>query len=403
MAELTAINGTNKKNLQLKSNIKPGVLEFNYDILKDALQSRLGEYKSLVVTEDTLDGCKNAKSELVSFRTTLENFRKEKKGECEKPIKEFDRQVKDLIGMVTDAEKPLDKSLDVFAEKARQKKKEFAGKHIAEAAEAHGLREPFAKRILLKKEFLNASITQKAVKADINAQAEALRREQDEYDKNLSVIRETVDSENSRIQIKMDPEEYISEFERGTDILSVIKKIKKRADDIFRQEARLEKERLEKERLENERIEKELLEKKQLAMGHQKEVSMDDTEDGHQQMKTAASQCAISPSPVFSDTEGRDAQSFDTDNIVYNISQFTDEFILPAEIEVEKSAEGSTGEKSGNSDNSAGPADAEMPFQKEKVFEVKFCVKGGFSTLRSLNNYLKEKGIEFSVDSQREI
>ena len=54
------------KDLVLKSTVIPAVMGFNYDQLNDQLDILLDDYRNLVVTDDTLQGCKNGKKELVS-------------------------------------------------------------------------------------------------------------------------------------------------------------------------------------------------------------------------------------------------------------------------------------------------------------------------------------------------
>lgn len=69
------------KDLVLKSTVIPAVMGFNYDQLNDQLDILLDDYRNLVVTDDTLQGCKNAKSgkrrALLSFpplRTVRDSF-----------------------------------------------------------------------------------------------------------------------------------------------------------------------------------------------------------------------------------------------------------------------------------------------------------------------------------------
>ena len=85
------------EKLTLKSNIQPAVMSFNLQEIKSNLDARLEDYRKLVVTEDSLAGCKNASRELASFRNRLDEFRKTQKKEAEKPINTFEKEVKDLI------------------------------------------------------------------------------------------------------------------------------------------------------------------------------------------------------------------------------------------------------------------------------------------------------------------
>lgn len=383
MAEVmeTTQAGSVMAELTIESSVKPCVLDFNYIELKKVLEQRLKDYEHLIVTDDSLDGCKNAKKELVSFRTGLENFRKEKKSEAEKPIKEFDRHVKELEDMVVKVEKPLDKSLDVYAELVRQKKKAFAEKHIAAAEETYGLRRKFADRLVLKKEFLNVSVTQKSVRADIIAQAETLKREQDEYDKNIAVIRETVESENAKILVKLAADDFVSEFEDGADVLDVLRKIKKQADNIFAQEKKMETERLEKERQEEERLAREKLEEERLAAAEKNVASTEEDILAQPQCQTGYSYGMPADTGCYMDLSG-----------------FDDEDSIPPAMP-KADADEATQEQ-----NIPCPSETASDRKtSEKSFEVIFRVKGKFSTLKQLNDFIKDHGIVYETLSQKQI
>lgn len=181
------------EKLTLNSNIQPAVMSFNLQEIKSNLDARLEDYRKLVVTEDSLAGCKNASRELASFRNRLDEFRKTQKKEAEKPINTFEKEVKDLIEQVKEAEKPLNDALEVYSEKERQKKRDFAKSKFKEAAEQIGLRPEYCAMFVSKKEFTNVNTTLKSIREDVQAQAEALRQKQDEHDRNIALIQETVE------------------------------------------------------------------------------------------------------------------------------------------------------------------------------------------------------------------
>ena len=236
------------KDLVLKSTVIPGVMGFNYDQLNDQLDILLDDYRNLVVTDDTLQGCKNAKKELVSLRTRLEEFRKEKKSEAEKPVKLFDSQCKELSKKIILVEDTLGKSLDVYAEADRQKKRKYALDCIESVAIHNELRPEYKRRFTVKQTFTNVTTTLKSIREDIEQQAVYLKKVQDEYDKNISLIKETVSSENERIMIKLCEDDFISEFSDGKDIREVLRKIKRQAENILLQEQEMERRRIEEEK-----------------------------------------------------------------------------------------------------------------------------------------------------------
>jgi ElaB/YqjD/DUF883 family membrane-anchored ribosome-binding protein len=88
------------------------VIEFNFDEIKAALTEKLTEYSNLVVTEETVPGCKSSQKELSTIRRKLDDYRKEVKKEVKKPIDAFEDQCKELIGMVEDLKEESFKAME---------------------------------------------------------------------------------------------------------------------------------------------------------------------------------------------------------------------------------------------------------------------------------------------------
>ena len=373
---------TTENALVLRSSIRPAEMHFNGPEIRKMLDAKLNEYRSLVVTEDTQAGCKNAKRELASFRVELDKFRKSQKKEAMEPIDAFENEVKDLIEMVEKVEKPLNDALDVFDEKERQKKKAFAEKKIAEASEAHGLRHEYASRMVVKKDFMNLTKTLKAIKEDMESQAEALERQQAEHDRNVELIRETVEAENARISVKLDPSEFLDDFNRTDDVLETIRRIKKRAENIYQQEKKLEEERLERERKEKEQLVHERAEKER------QEREREEREcraAGEAAAKPELADAMVIP-PDLMDTSADTSVNEEKASAVPLTS-------TPAASTIPTSVPGTA--------YSTISPEATMPFEKtEPVYEVTFRVTGGFGVLRELNNYLKMNKISYEILSQ---
>lgn len=380
--------------LTLKSEIKPAEMGFNAAEIRTLLDRRLNEYRQLVVTEDTQKGCKNAKSELASFRVKLDKFRKEKKKEAMEPIDSFDKEVNELIEMVQKVEKPLNDALDVYEEKERQKKRAFAEKKISEAAEAHGLRPEYATRMVVKKDFMNLTKTLKSIKEDVEAQAAALEKQQAEHDRNIALVRETVETENARISIKLDAAEFLEDFEKTDDILETIRRIKRRAENIFQQEKRLEEERLERERLEKERLERERQEQERLEREKAERERLEQMNREHEafamQNHASTERPAIHDADVFDiPPELYDHEEWDQEksnkspDVNMNSCSACNDKIIPSDIETS--------------------SDRPALEKRESIFEVSFRVRGNFAILRELNNYLKGNGIEHEVVEQKKI
>ena len=375
--------------LTLKSEIQPAVMTFNFQEIQTILDARLDLYRNLVVTEDSLQGSKNAKKELVSFRNGLDEFRKEKKAEALKPINEFDNQIHALIEKVEEVEKPLDASLDVYAEKERQRKRDLAEQCFAEETKKLGLRPEYASQFELKKGYTNVTTSLKSIREDVKAQAEALKLRQDAHDQNISLVKETVEAENGRLKVKLDPAEFLDEFERTDDVLGTIRKIKKRAENIFQQEKKLEEERLERERREKERLERERAEKERQEREREERERRAAEEAAAKAEAEAAKQDppgAMVIPPELLDTATDSAVNEEKASEV-PLTSTPDASTIPTSVP-------------GTAYSTVSP-DMAMPFEKtEPVYEVTFRVTGGFGVLRELNTFLKNNNISYEVLKQ---
>lgn len=393
------------EKLTLNSNIQPAVMSFNLQEIKSNLDARLEDYRKLVVTEDSLAGCKNASRELASFRNRLDEFRKTQKKEAEKPINTFEKEVKDLIEQVKEAEKPLNDALEVYSEKERQKKRDFAKSKFKEAAEQIGLRPEYCAMFVSKKEFTNVNTTLKSIREDVQAQAEALRQKQDEHDRNIALIQETVETEDARIQVKLSHEEFMEEYERTDDVLGVIRKIKKRAEDIFQQEKRLEEERLERERKEKERLEQERLRREQEEQERMKQEQLE--MERQERERLAAEEAASKSAAETAETGNAQTDVPDMGEAITIPSELFDSIATPVSAVLDKretpSMAAPGGTCAGETGREVAAAENAPDVKIEKQFEVTFRVTGGFDALRTLNQYLKEKGIAYQVLEQKKL
>jgi len=76
------------------------IINMNYEEVKASLIETTEKYKGIVVTEEGLKDCKATQKELAGVRNKIDDYRKAIKREMEKPIKSFEGQCKELIGLV---------------------------------------------------------------------------------------------------------------------------------------------------------------------------------------------------------------------------------------------------------------------------------------------------------------
>ena len=183
--------------IQIKEFVKP-IITINYEDLTKQLDAFLNEYKGLVVTEETLKGCKAAQKELAGLRNDIEKYRKEKKREAEQPIKEFEAQCKALVGLIADVETPIKEGITHFDNQRREEKRERAKAIIAEECEKAGLNEKFASQCLVLDKYTNLTATESGVRDDVSRQCFALKVEQDREEERHKIIEETIQYENEK-------------------------------------------------------------------------------------------------------------------------------------------------------------------------------------------------------------
>lgn len=201
-------------DFQIKEFQSP-IIVTNYEEISKNLDEQLENYKGLVVTEETLPGCRKAQSELSSVRRKIDEYRKEKKKEAEKPIKD---------------------GMQVFTDKKKEEKRKEAAEIIEKAAKDFELEGKFKEELTVLDKYTNLSTSKKAVKEDIETRAFALKVAQDKEKDCLETIKTVLDSENNRLVAKMEISDFQHLIDSGFSTAIIIDEIKKRADRIHKQE-----------------------------------------------------------------------------------------------------------------------------------------------------------------------
>lgn len=101
----------------------PKQINFNHEQLKTELSEKLKYYNALVVTEDSIKSAKDDRAKLNKLKTVLDDKRKEVKKDCLTPYEDFERKVKELIGMVDEPITAIDSQISVF-DKLKKTEKE---------------------------------------------------------------------------------------------------------------------------------------------------------------------------------------------------------------------------------------------------------------------------------------
>lgn len=209
------------------------VIKINFEELKSRLSNTLQDYKGLVVTEGNLSTCKAKQKELASIRVKIDNYRKEKKKELSKPITLFEAQCKDLISLIEQVEEPIKLGIKVFDDEKRDSKRLQAIELAKDVATEYGLNEKYADRLEILDKYCNLTAKSNEVREDLISKAMTLKVEQDRETELIEIIKDTIDSENEKINHKMKFEDFEKYINRGMTAREVIGEIKERASNIW--------------------------------------------------------------------------------------------------------------------------------------------------------------------------
>ena len=222
-------------DIEIKEFQAPKIV-INYEDLKAELEKSLENYKGLVVTEETLAGGKAAQKELASLRVKVDKYRKEKKKEVEKPIKVFEAQCKELISLIESVEQPIKDGIKVFDDQKREEKRQQALELIDEVAKSCELNAKYAAKLDVLDKYMNLTATAKGVKEDLETRAFALKVEQDREAERLEIIQSVLDSENARLNTKLQLSLWQSDIDADVPTSEIINKIKAQAAIVYEAE-----------------------------------------------------------------------------------------------------------------------------------------------------------------------
>ncbi|WP_352416114.1 DUF1351 domain-containing protein [Oscillibacter ruminantium] len=106
----------------------PQKIDFNYDAIKSELSEKLERYNNLVVTKDSISAAKKDKAALNKLKTALEDRRKEVKKDCLRPYEDFEKKIKELVGMIDAPVLAIDGQIKAFDEiKKAEKRADIQG------------------------------------------------------------------------------------------------------------------------------------------------------------------------------------------------------------------------------------------------------------------------------------
>ncbi|GKX65615.1 DUF1351 domain-containing protein [Inconstantimicrobium mannanitabidum] len=225
---------------EIELNKQLPIVTMNFEEVKQSLVQTMEKYKGIIVTEDTLQDCKATQKELAGIRIKIDTYRKDVKKEMEVPIKAFEGQCKELIGLIENAEQPIKNGISVFDNKRREEKKDKALELIKEAIESHQLNGNYASKLTIVDKYLVLNGSVKAVKEDIEFRAKFLKQEQDREEQQRAerkaAIETALESANRNINKKLKLEDFERYISSNQPLSTILQAVNQRAQMIYEAE-----------------------------------------------------------------------------------------------------------------------------------------------------------------------
>lgn len=225
-------------------------IDWNYEELKTEIQKKANDYMNLVYTADQIKDARKDRAKLNKFVTALEDKRKEIKKQVMQPYTSFEKQEKELIGIVNQAVVNIDTQIRGYDEAIRQEKlekvKEIYAKTIG------GLADIVTFDKIFKESWLNVSTTLKSITNEIT-------EIRDKIDNDLVVI--NADTSPYAYEMK---EEYLKNF----DLTAAVNK-KQQLEETAKKKALFEEQQRQQEEQKKQQLKEEA---KKIASAGKEEV-----------------------------------------------------------------------------------------------------------------------------------
>lgn len=144
----------------------------NFDEMKQKLTDYADTYKDLVSTEQTFKNDKKVRSQMRDLKKQLDSRRIAIKKDINKPLAEFEKNVKELTGILDDVIVPIDKGIKFYDQAVKDKKKQHVIQLVSDLAEQNELT---TDAIQFNSKWLNTAATDKKITDEVNEQIDAIK------------------------------------------------------------------------------------------------------------------------------------------------------------------------------------------------------------------------------------
>lgn len=146
--------------------------QWNHEIVKAWARQYAEQFSGLMVNEENLKEMEEVKKEIASKRIKLDEFRKAAKKDFEAPLKQFEAEVKDVLAVLDEVEKPIAEQIQKYEDRRRAEKAKEVQGWIETMTAAAGLQPGFAAQIAVADKYTLRTATKKSITSDIAARIE---------------------------------------------------------------------------------------------------------------------------------------------------------------------------------------------------------------------------------------
>lgn len=214
------------QDLEFPIEFTPAVISIgNFDEMKQKLIDYAATYKDIVITEQTFKDDKKVRSQMRALKKQINDRRIAIKKDINKPLDEFESNVKELTTILDNVIDPIDKGIKFYDQAVKDKKKQHVIQLVTDLTDQNGLT---VDNIQFNNKWLNTTSTDKNVTEEVNAQIEAIKAEQTRLEGERLIIT------NYAKAVELDASGWLAMINDGKSAAEVMKLMDKAREEAKR-------------------------------------------------------------------------------------------------------------------------------------------------------------------------
>lgn len=222
--------------------VKPAVIKFNkYEEAKAYVDAELDKWTNYVVTAKDVKSAKDVCAELNKRKAAIDTFRKSAVNQANKPVNEFENQMKELAKEYKVAYDSIRKQVKTYEDKAHEDRLNLKIKRMKEMCEEVGI-DP--DKIVINDSWGNVSFSNKKFEEEVKAQLELLLEQKKQFEENQRIIAQRAS------ELEIDAEPYLDLLNSNYSPAVILEKMRGAHErELQQKEAKEEAKAKEKENL----------------------------------------------------------------------------------------------------------------------------------------------------------